>query len=539
MKNRKLAAVLVFSFAGTVTTGAWVARARYVLPDDLPGLAHAAAIASSPRRVAALERLRAAGPDGLAAIMAVAPPAGEDRRALMDWHDAVDRVAACHDAAASGLYWYTDLDQAKAAAHASGRPILSLRLLGRLDEELSCANSRFFRAVLYPSAEVNELLKQRFVLHWESVRPVPRLTIDFGDGRKLVTTITGNSIHYVLAPDGTVIDAVPGLWGSQAFAKEIARAADEAARVAALPATEVAAELQRWHEERLKSLDLDFRADFSQTPAWEWVKDNVPQSPRDGRFQDDLRFEDGSFTSTPEGSKASVELPFTRGLIEDAQPFRGVIPDEAWTEVAKLHASECALDERSRRFVLAKRLAGQRAGEGAGGGNVPELFLSLERSIAEDTVRNRYMLGRRLHEWLVDGSAPQDVGALNTKVYAELFASPVNDGFLGLVPLDAGHARLGNLDSTPELGARHAKGFANGLDPAAGGARQVARLAQGREAAVELLSSKEIGLHCRTHMFFLLNICIIYMFLIIHNIRIYVFFFVPSLQGTFRLIPLK
>ena len=49
-------------------------------------------------------------------------------------------------------------------------------LLGRLDEELSCANSRFFRTVLYANAEISAHLREHFVLHWQSVRPVPRIS---------------------------------------------------------------------------------------------------------------------------------------------------------------------------------------------------------------------------------------------------------------------------------------------------------------------------------------------------------------------------
>lgn len=59
---------------------------------------------------------------------------------------ALDKVGGQHDNYASGLFWYTNLEKAKAAARVSGRPILSLRLLGRLDEDLSCANSRFMAA---------------------------------------------------------------------------------------------------------------------------------------------------------------------------------------------------------------------------------------------------------------------------------------------------------------------------------------------------------------------------------------------------------
>src|SRR5262249_9198830 len=108
---------------------------------------------------------------------------------------ALDAVGAQRDNWAQRLYWYTDLDKAEAAAKATGRPILSLRLLRRLDEELSCANSRFFRTALYANERVAYIMQNRFILHWQTVRPVPTVTIDFGDGRRIERTITGNSLH--------------------------------------------------------------------------------------------------------------------------------------------------------------------------------------------------------------------------------------------------------------------------------------------------------------------------------------------------------
>jgi len=150
---------------------------------------------------------------------------------------ALDRVGGQYDNYASGLYWYTDLEKAKAAAHATGRPILSLRLLGHLDEDLSCANSRFFRTTLYPDAEINKLLKERFILHWQSVRPAPRVTIEFGDGRKLQRTITGNSIHYILDADGRFVDALPGLYGAPVFKAELQQTANAIEQIKANPST--------------------------------------------------------------------------------------------------------------------------------------------------------------------------------------------------------------------------------------------------------------------------------------------------------------
>lgn len=89
----------------------------------------------------------AAGPAELERLLARhdALPAGPDRDALAA---AIDALAGQRHAVHSRLFWHRDLGAAKAVAAASGKPILSLRMLGRLDEELSCANSRFFRVVL-------------------------------------------------------------------------------------------------------------------------------------------------------------------------------------------------------------------------------------------------------------------------------------------------------------------------------------------------------------------------------------------------------
>jgi hypothetical protein len=179
----------------------------------------------------------------------------------------MDHVAGQKDAWASRLYWYTDLNDAKAAAERDGKPILSLRLLGRLDEELSCANSRFFRTTLYPDPRVSSLLREKFVLHWSSERPVPVVTVDFGDGRTMKRTVTGNSIHYVLDSDGRPIDALPGLYSASAFVRGLEAALALASTKPSGP------ELRTWHGDasaRLANKPANFAAE-SFTPEVERV----------------------------------------------------------------------------------------------------------------------------------------------------------------------------------------------------------------------------------------------------------------------------
>ncbi len=190
------ALLLLFTFKEHLSTGS---------PED--GSARLAALLSS--RHSAIEEMKA----GLAA--------GASRPEWMRLRASIDALAHQRDAAWSGLYWHTDLAEALAAAKREGKPVLSLRLLGSLEDELSCANSRFFRTALYANTAISDDLRRNWILHWESVRPVPIVTIDFGDGRTLVRTITGNSLHYVLDAEGHATDVIPGLWGPGDFLRMI------------------------------------------------------------------------------------------------------------------------------------------------------------------------------------------------------------------------------------------------------------------------------------------------------------------------------
>src|SRR5262245_36536815 len=197
-------------------------------------------------------------PEALDALLArydAVVAAGGDVSAL---RQEIDRVAGQRDAHASRLFWYTDLDAAKAEAARTGKPILSLRLLGRLDEELSCANSRLFRLVLYANPQTSQFLRETYVLHWSTERPVPQLTLDFGDGRVVRRTITGNSVHYVLDARGRIIDALTGLYGPAAFEKGLRQSLALAKKSADLSDEDSAKAVAKHHA----------RASWTSTASW-------------------------------------------------------------------------------------------------------------------------------------------------------------------------------------------------------------------------------------------------------------------------------
>lgn len=387
---------------------------------------------------AATASLRAEGPRGLEALLtahasliqehtqaAATAHSSEQHAAWQRLQMALDTVSARHDCSASHLYWYTDFDQAKAAAKVSGKPILSLRLLGRLDEEYSCANSRFFRTTLYSNAKVAEYLRDHFILHWKSVRPVPRITIDFGDGRKIERTITGNSIHYILDSDGRPVDALPGLYGPKAFLRGLATAEAAALKCGRLSDDERANYLRDYHNEQLASVQN----------AWRRDQLDLGQNPR----IQSANLKTASNSSRPTALEAAP-VTASKTVVERPMPASFQSTDDAtWARIAALHADDAALDNASIALIRSKNPTAIEAGrialtKGIAENPLTSMLRKFERSIAEDTVRNEYLLHSQIHEWFINGSAPQDLDRLNRLVYAKLFLTPDSDPWLGLVP---------------------------------------------------------------------------------------------------------
>ena len=67
------------------------------------------------------------------------------------------------------------------------------------------------------------MLNTEFVPCWESVRPVPKVTIDFGNGHLVHRTLTGNTVMYICLPNGEVVDALPGVFTPRDFQLEVGK----------------------------------------------------------------------------------------------------------------------------------------------------------------------------------------------------------------------------------------------------------------------------------------------------------------------------
>ncbi|MBN3960227.1 hypothetical protein [Nostoc sp. NMS8] len=343
---------------------------------------------------------------------------------------ALDELCQQRDCYASRLYWYTDIEQAKAAAKTSGKPILSLRLLGRLDQDLSCANSRFFRVALYPNVEISKLLQDRFILHWQSVRPVPKVTIDFGDGRKLERTITGNSIHYILDASGRPIDAIPGLYSPKEFLRQLQQAEVAVKSYSKLTPSDRESFLRKYHSDHLNSIQAQWVADLSRLGIQSPPKlVEIPKNPNQPPT--------AAIASSLAVSKMRVETPMLTALQSDAERNQNALAEitdqKVWDKIAQLYAADVKLDQNSISLIRAKKSQSANTQED----NLPIIVKKFEATMALDTVRNEYMLHSQIHQWFIQGRQTRSVEALNDKVYAQLFLTPSSDPWLGLFPTDS------------------------------------------------------------------------------------------------------
>ena len=399
-----------------------------------------------------------------------AAPANSPQRATLE--RAVDAEAGQRYATISRLFWYTDIGAAKSAAKTSGRPILSLRMLGELTNDLSCANSRFFRTALYADPSVSAYLRNHFVLHWSSERAIPIVTIDMGDGRKLVRTTTGNGAHDILDHHGQPIDALPGLYAPAQFIAGLKTAEAIAYKVRNLPTAQRNTIVAAYHRNAQSSADKQWAN--RQGVNTVRVRDQLASA------DDVKRYIDKAQRATM--AKAFVEVPDLQRIQLGPSPESIRASADEWRVIGQAMFGYGTTQTIARPTDAARAeatiLVGSDARAMAAGGwksgptailSAPAraLFLQLrhalpagavqptpatdavalatfEALIVADTAQNEFKLHQQVHALFVRaltqqpaGAASADFTAINAAVYATIFASPSSDPWMGLVQADA------------------------------------------------------------------------------------------------------
>lgn len=358
-------------------------------------------------------------------------PGSEEQARLREM---VDVAAGQRFGYASRLYWHTDWERAAEEARQEGKPVLSLRMLGRLTDELSCANSRFFRTALYPNAAVSKMLQEHFVLHWTSERPAPVLTVDFGDGRVMKRTVTGNSIHYLRNPDGEVIDALPGMVSPQTFANWLTASHTRYATGAADTGDLIGELSTAWEAELQRVGRQPGAPPISLTPEVSQAILNYRTAASTQATQVNaapLRVPRAEAAVALAAPKGLVEAPVVSQLTVSGLPIQSVQSDELWKQLAAQHVDQWRLDEASLKLIRSLQPKSIQGGDEG----FEAMIRKFEYSIAQDDLRNRFVMQWKVRQWLANGTT--EFEELNRRVYSGLFLTPRDDPYLGLVDSQA------------------------------------------------------------------------------------------------------
>ena len=376
------------------------------------------------------------GPAKLAALLAkydaMKPGADRDKLALD-----IDRVAGQRYATVSRLYWYQNLADAKAAAAKQKRPILHLRMLGRLDEDLSCANSRFFRTTLYANTETANYLRDNFVLYWSSERPVPKVTIDFGDGRKIERTTTGNSAHYVMDERGNVLDVLPGLYAPVVFRQELAKSVGLANKVRKLSEPSLVEAVVAFHQKELEAANKQYAA----VAGTEFVV-------RRGRLIGASEIGQSAVARAQRAtmSKAMVEVVDLAKIGIDAGEIDAkdiaqwaTVGQKVWNiglSTQTQQAPRQPVGQYAPKPLLLDNASVALIEKVRAGNPTPmakdALVARLEQAILADTALNQFRLRNQIRNQIIYGKQ-LGFDAMNDWIYASVFHTPKSDTWLGLL----------------------------------------------------------------------------------------------------------
>ena len=352
---------------------------------------------------------------------------------IQKFNNAMDAFAHQRYGHVSRLYWYTDLAAAKAQAKKTNRPILSLRMLGNLTDEYSCANSRFFRVMLYADPMINNYLRENFVLHWQSVRDVPQVTVTLADGSTMRRTVTGNSIHMVLTQDGQAVDVIPGLWHPKAFLEQLELGHDLVTKI-----QQVAVE-KDWTKTRANQL-LIIRA-AHETKKTKTALAYGERLTSLNMKPEDLRGRASTFLSAPKANakpllrpaENAMPLAGTKMVVEFGlmQPIRLVNVQMMWQQM-NLPKWKVFADSYKNEAVLSDTAWSLIAAEN--GGDAEPFRETLTTSLASDSAFNRFSLKQQIHALFASGREINltNDARLTQTIYRDVLGMDLSDRWAGL-----------------------------------------------------------------------------------------------------------
>jgi hypothetical protein len=192
--------------------------------------------------------------------------------------------------------------------------------------------------VLFSDDLVAGFINRSFEPAWQSVRPVPLVHIDFGNGKVLTRTLNGNIATHVCTADGLVLDTVPGIYTPRAYLEKLGQFRLLANYVDQTGQENRAQGLRDYHERLVKALKSDA----------------VPPRLVNVAPIAKARIERGVKAVLVSGSDATKAPPQPNDV--DGWQRRGGVPDSELSRWSAL-AEDTRINESGRRVQIHERLA--------------------------------------------------------------------------------------------------------------------------------------------------------------------------------------
>ncbi len=240
------------------------------------------------------------------------------------------------------------------------------------------------------------MIHESFEPVWESVRPVPILTLDFGNGHTITRTLHGNVVTSVCTADGKTLDALPGLYETKTFIEQLNQLWLLHGWLEKKPAAERESAWSNYHRTQCEAL-----------------KKNLPP---------------GQFTAM-DPSKMRVERSAKRLMISFVPPqAEKVAPDKKEAPKAKADRGKGRVELPAKTLLTA-----------SGSMESPvrperDRDVSQWKELVQDTQMNETLRRLAIHVKFSSG-APSTPAGLTRWLYAEVLHADLDDPYLGLGPL--------------------------------------------------------------------------------------------------------
>lgn len=289
--------------------------------------------------------------------------------------------------------------------------------------------------MLFSRDNVAKFVNDNYEATWESVRPVPIIKIDFGNGNVITRTLHGNIATYVCQSDGSVIDVIPGIYAPDVYVQRLNELRLLAGYVRALTPEKGAEFVKNYHADEGKAKAVA-----------------LPARLLDVRKSVDI---EGPVRAVVEATKPVPAPPAAQAAVRAAFPPNGAAPmppNGAAPVVVRRDVGKSRI-ERPVEGIIAARMRAQlrteearAAAEKAATGLTSAEDLASWELLREDTQGNETVRRKQIHAMLAKLGSVKPA-EITKALYKDVLHADLDDPYLGLGPTLFGSYPFAKEDS--------------------------------------------------------------------------------------------